>query len=82
MHAGDQESDLLLPKEVARLLRVQVSTVYSAVSNGRLQAVQVWKGSRKSLLRFRRADIEALLTHTTPIKTTCSCPSRTPRRIP
>jgi excisionase family DNA binding protein len=68
MHGDAQQSDLLLPKEVAHLLRVQVSTVYSAATQGRLPAVRLWRGRRKSLLRFRRADIEAMINGKGPIR--------------
>jgi excisionase family DNA binding protein len=61
---ANEQSDieLLLPREVAALLRVKVSTVYAAAGAGRLPTVTLWRGRRKSLLRFRRADIEALIS--------------------
>lgn len=60
MHGNSSEL-LLTPQEVGVLLRVAVSTIYSAAAAGRLPCVRIWKGRRKSLLRFRRAEIEALI---------------------
>ncbi|MGH9867068.1 MAG: helix-turn-helix transcriptional regulator [Candidatus Polarisedimenticolia bacterium] len=56
------ETDLLKAEEVAALLRVRVSTVYDAAARGDLPAICLWRGSRRSLLRFRRQDIERLLS--------------------
>ena len=55
------ESDLLLPREVAVILRLKVNTIYEAAADGRLPHVLIWRGGRKRLLRFRRSDVEALL---------------------
>jgi len=52
---------LLTPHEVAELLRVKISTIYSAASTGKLPAVRLWRGKRKSLLRFKRSEIERLI---------------------
>jgi helix-turn-helix protein len=60
MNVEDQNS-LLLPREVAAMLRLKVNSVYAAASAGKLPAVRLWRGRRKSLLRFRRAEIEALI---------------------
>jgi excisionase family DNA binding protein len=58
-----QSSDalLLLPSEVAAMLRLKVNSVYAAAAAGKLPAVRLWRGRRKSLLRFRRTDIEAMI---------------------
>ncbi len=53
--------ELMTPHEVANLLRVKVNTIYGAAAEGRIPAVRLWRGRRKSLIRFRRADIEALI---------------------
>ena len=53
--------ELLTPHEVATILRVKLSTIYAAATSGRLPSVRVWRGRRKSLLRFRRGDIDALI---------------------
>jgi hypothetical protein len=54
-------AELLVAREVATLLRIKISTVYAAAGAGRLPTVTLWRGRRKSLLRFRRTDIEALI---------------------
>lgn len=56
-----QDDELLLPREVAALLRLKVNSVYAAAAAGKLPAVRLWRGRRKSLLRFRRRDIEELI---------------------
>jgi excisionase family DNA binding protein len=65
-----ESAQLLTPSEVAEILRVKLSTVYAAAATGRLPAIQVWRGRRKSLLRFRRADIERLISGAGDAKTT------------
>ena len=52
---------LLTPNQVAALLSVQPSTVYAAAACGRIPCVRLWKGRRRTLLRFRRQDIERLI---------------------
>jgi len=61
MSSGSDSGELLIAREVAALLKIKVSTVYAAAGAGRLPSVTLWRGRRKSLLRFRRADIEALI---------------------
>jgi excisionase family DNA binding protein len=53
--------ELMTVVEVAVLLRLKRSSIYAAAASGRLPSVCLWRGRRKSLLRFRRADIEALI---------------------
>jgi len=62
MIAQDDLTLLTVP-EVCALLRIRPSTCYAAAAGGRLPHIVVWRGRRKSLLRFRRADIEALIRH-------------------
>jgi len=50
---------LLTAEDVSRLLKVKISTVYDGVYRGLLPAVRLWKGRRRSLVRFRQADREA-----------------------
>ena len=57
----EEASELLTAEEVADLLRVKASTVYDAVTRGRMPAVRLWTGRRRSLLRFRREDIEQFI---------------------
>lgn len=61
-------SPLLTASQVAELLNIKKSTVYEAALKGRLPAVSLWKGRRRTFLRFRRADIEEFVkAHTTTI---------------
>ena len=64
----DQTHDLLLPREVAAMLRLKVNSVYAAAAAGRLPAVRLWRGRRKSLLRFRRQEIEELIRRGSPLQ--------------
>jgi excisionase family DNA binding protein len=68
-HAHDPDAEsLLTATEVARVLRVKTVTVHAAAADGRIPCVRVWQGKKRSLVRFRRADIEALIAShaTTP----------------
>jgi excisionase family DNA binding protein len=49
---------LLTPNQVAALLSIQPATVYAAAASGRIPCVRLWRGARRSLLRFRREDID------------------------
>lgn len=60
MNTTDDDS-LLLPREVAAMLRLKVNSVYAAAAAGRLPSVLLWRGRRKSLVRFKRSDIERLM---------------------
>lgn len=62
-----QSEALLTAREVASLLRIRPSTVYQAVAERRLPAIELWRGRRKPLLRFRRADIEELIRRGHPV---------------
>jgi len=53
--------ELLTAREVADLLRVKPVTVYSAADRGLIPCVRLWTGRRRSLVRFRREDIEAVI---------------------
>ena len=52
---------LLTVIEVCKMLRIKPSTCYAAAAAGRLPHVVLWRGRRKSVLRFRRSDIEELI---------------------
>jgi excisionase family DNA binding protein len=56
-----EQSDLLTAEEVASMLRVKPSTVYDAATRGVLPVVRLWKGRRRTLIRFRQADIEEFI---------------------
>lgn len=53
---------LISAHHVARLLGIKVTTVYAAAHSGRLPSVRLWENRRRPLLRFRRAEIEALIS--------------------
>ena len=59
------ESSLLTAEEVAQILRLKPATIYEAASVGRIPCVRLWKGRRKTLVRFRRSDIEQLIEQRT-----------------
>ena len=61
-----KETELLTVNEVCELLRIRPSTCYAAAQSGRLPSVTLWRGMRKRLLRFRRADIEELIRRAGP----------------
>lgn len=52
------EDTLVTAEDVARILNVKVSTIYAAAKRGQIPSVRLWAGKRRTLLRFRRADIE------------------------
>jgi excisionase family DNA binding protein len=52
---------LLTAEEVGRILRLKPATVYEAAAAGRIPCVRLWRGRRKSLIRFRGEEIEALI---------------------
>jgi excisionase family DNA binding protein len=58
---NDKAEPLLNAEEVARLLNLKVPTVYDAVAKGRLPAVRLWRGERRSVIRFRAADIQRII---------------------
>ena len=56
------EESLWTVEQVAQRLGVRPSTVRAGVKSGRIPAVVLWRGKRRSLVRFRPADIERLIT--------------------
>ena len=52
---------LLSVKEVAVRLGVRPSTVRAGVKRGLIPAVILWKGRRRSLIRFRAEDVERII---------------------
>lgn len=51
--------ELMTARQVAELLQVRPVTVYAAAAKGIIPSVPLWKGRRRTLLRFRRRDVEA-----------------------
>jgi excisionase family DNA binding protein len=66
--SGTDTEVLMTPAEVSRSLRIALSTVYEAAATGRLPCVRLWQGKRKSIVRFRRADIDAMINGKGPIR--------------
>ena len=62
---ADSMFPLLTAGEVATQLRLKPSTIYEAAADGRIPCVRLWKGRRKSLIRFRREDIDRLVRERT-----------------
>ncbi len=61
--------ELMTSEQVAALLQVKPQTVRDAAWRGKLPCVRLWRGKKKSLLRFRRSDIEEFLRERTiPIR--------------
>ena len=60
-HPRSTDISLLTAEQVSKILSVRPSTVYAAAAQGHLPAVRLWSGRRRSLIRFRRSDIEALI---------------------
>ena len=61
MPSEERPEQLLTAKEVADLVRLSPSTVFDAAARGDLPCVRLWRGRRKSVVRFRRSDIERLI---------------------
>ena len=57
----EPEEPLITAEDVAPILKVKAGTVYDAASRGLIPCVRLWKGRRKSLLRFRRSEIEKFI---------------------
>lgn len=53
--------ELISTEDVAQRLGVKPSTVRAGVKKGLIPAVILWKGRRRSLVRFREEDIERLI---------------------
>jgi excisionase family DNA binding protein len=50
--------ELLTSEEVAALLKVKAQTVRDAAWRGKLPCIRLWSGKKKTLLRFKRSEIE------------------------
>jgi excisionase family DNA binding protein len=59
--SDQSDPQLLTVEEVSRLLCIKPATVYEAAAAGRIPCVRLWQGRRKSLVRFRRSEIEAFI---------------------
>jgi excisionase family DNA binding protein len=52
---------LLTTNDVAAILALKPQTIRDAIRRGEIPFVRLWTGRKKSLIRFRRADIEAFV---------------------
>ena len=59
------QENLLKAEDVASILQIKTSTVYDAVAKGRIPCIRLWRGQRRSLIRFRADDIEKLIEERT-----------------
>jgi excisionase family DNA binding protein len=52
---------LITAEQVAEILAIKPQTVRDAAWRGKLPCVRLWVGKRKTLLRFKRSEIEAFI---------------------
>ena len=52
------DDQFLTTQQVARLLQLRPQTIREAVARGAFPCIRLWTGKRKTLLRFKKADIE------------------------
>ena len=69
------DKQLLTAEQVAELLQLRPQTVRDAAWRGKLPCVRLWKGQKKTLLRFRREDIEKLIEERTTPAQGSRCPT-------
>jgi excisionase family DNA binding protein len=61
MDKNEVPEPLIDATPVSKYLGVAKSTVYDQVAKGILPHVCLWKGTRRSVIRFRMSDIEKFL---------------------
>jgi excisionase family DNA binding protein len=65
------EEQLLTVEQVAKLLSIKPQTLRDAAFRGEIPCIQLWKGKRKTLLRFRKSDLDEFIrrrTSSPPVK--------------
>ena len=55
------DEKLLTSEEVAELLSLKPQTIRDAAWRGKIPCVRLWTGKKKSLLRFKKSDIDELI---------------------
>ena len=55
------DEHLMTAEQVAEILALKPQTVRDAAWRGKLPCVRLWAGKRKTLLRFKRSEIEAFI---------------------
>ena len=61
METPEVQEPLLDAQVVAKWLDVAVTTVYEQAARGVLPHVRLWKGTRRTLIRFRKGDVERFI---------------------
>ena len=56
---------LMTAEQVAHLLLLKPSTIRDAARRGKIPCVRLWTGKRKTLLRFKRSEIEQFIRERT-----------------
>ena len=59
------DEKLLTSEQVAEILSLKPQTVRDAAWRGKIPCVRLWTGKKKSLLRFRKSDIERFIRERT-----------------
>ena len=59
------QEQLLTCEQVADLLQLAPQTIRDAAWRGKIPCVRLWAGTRKTLLRFRRSEIEEFIRERT-----------------
>ncbi len=63
------EEPLWTVEQVAKYWQVKPQTIRDAVWRGKIPCVKLWRGKKKSLLRFKKSDIEQFVKgRTVPAK--------------
>ncbi len=55
------DDSLLTAEQVGALLSLKPQTVRDAAWRGKLPCIRLWTGKKKTLLRFRRSEIDQFL---------------------
>jgi len=58
---SQHQTPLLTAHQVAEVLQLKLSSIYDAVQKGRLPAIRLWEGRRRSVIRFRATDIQEFI---------------------
>lgn len=58
MAENETTETLLDAKAVARWLNLAPSTIYDQAARGIIPHIRLWRGARRTVVRFRREDVE------------------------
>jgi predicted DNA-binding transcriptional regulator AlpA len=60
--AENETTEILLDAQtVARWLNLAPSTIYDQAARGIIPHIRLWQGARRTVIRFRKGDIEEFL---------------------